>query len=113
VDAFGSHEKEAVRALFAENLIAVLAQTLCPQVGGLGRVAAHEIMVGTPAIKNLIREGKVSQLYSALQTGQASGMQTLDQSLLRHFQSGRISAETLRLLSKFHPKPQSDGQLPA
>lgn len=111
VDAFPSHEKEAMRALFAENLIAVLAQTLCPQLGGVGRVAAHEIMVGTPAIKNLIREGKVSQLYSALQTGQASGMQTLDQSLLRHFQSGQISAETLRLLSKFHPKPQSDGQL--
>jgi twitching motility protein PilT len=113
VDAFPSHEKEAMRALFAENLIAVLAQTLCPQLGGVGRVAAHEIMVGTPAIKNLIREGKVSQLYSALQTGQASGMQTLDQSLLRHFQSGQISADTLRLLSKFHPKPQSDGQLPA
>ena len=110
VDAFSSHEKEAVRALFAENLIAVLAQTLCPKMGGVGRVAAHEIMVGTPAVKNLIREGKVSQLYSALQTGQAAGMQTLDQSLLRHFQSGQISAETLRLLSKFHPKPQSDGQ---
>jgi twitching motility protein PilT len=110
VDAFSSHEKEAVRALFAENLIAVLAQTLCPQLGGVGRVAAHEIMVGTPAVKNLIREGKVSQLYSALQTGQVAGMQTLDQSLLRHFQSGQISADTLRLFSKFHPKAQSDGQ---
>jgi len=113
VDAFSSHEKDAVRALLAENLIAVLAQTLCPQLGGVGLVAAHEIMVGTPAVKNLIREGKVSQLYSALQTGHAAGMQTLDQSLLRHFQSGQISADTLRLLSKFHPKPQSDGQLPA
>ena len=110
VDAFASHEKEAVRGLFAENLIAVLAQTLCPQLGGVGRVAAHEIMVGTPAVKNLIREGKVSQLYSAIQTGQAVGMQTLDQSLLRHFQSGQISADTLRLFSKFHPKAQSDGQ---
>lgn len=113
VDAFSSHEKDAVRALLAENLIAVLAQTLCPQLGGVGRVAAHEIMVGTPAVKNLIREGKLSQLYSALQTGHAAGMQTLDQSLLRLFQSGQISADTLRLLSKFHPKPQSDGQLPA
>jgi twitching motility protein PilT len=113
VDAFSSHEKDAVRALLAENLIAVLAQTLCPQLGGVGRVAAHEIMVGTPAVKNLIREGKLSQLYSALQTGHAAGMQTLDQSLLRHFQSGQISADTLRLLSKFHPKPQTDGQLPA
>ena len=110
VDAFASHEKEAVRGLFAENLIAVLAQTLCPQLGGVGRVAAHEVMVGTPAVKNLIREGKVSQLYSAIQTGQAVGMQTLDQSLLRHFQSGQISADTLRLFSKFHPKSQSDGQ---
>jgi hypothetical protein len=110
VDAFPSHEKEAVRGLFAENLIAVLAQTLCPQLGGVGRVAAHEIMVGTPAVKNLIREGKVSQLYSAIQTGQAVGMQTLDQSLLRHFQLGQISADTLRLFSKFHPKSQSDGQ---
>ena len=110
VDAFSSHEKDAVRALLAENLIAVLAQTLCPQLGGVGRVAAHEIMVGTPAVKNLIREGKLSQLYSALPTGHAAGMQTLDQSLLRHFQTGHISADTLRLLSKFHPKPQSDGQ---
>ena len=76
----------------------------------IGGVAAHEIMVGTPAVKNLIREGKVSQLYSAIQTGQAVGMQTLDQSLLRHFQSGQISADTLRLFSKFHPKSQSDGQ---
>ena len=110
VDAFPSHEKDAVRALFAENLIAVLAQTLCPQLGGVGRVAAHEIMVGTPAVKHLIREGKLGQLYSAIQTGQAVGMQTLDQSLLHHFQSGQISAATLRLLSKFNPKSQSDGQ---
>ena len=110
VDAFSSHEKEAVRALFAENLIAVLAQTLCPKLGGVGRVAAHEIMIGTPAVRHLIREGKLGQLYSAIQTGQAVGMQTLDQSLLRHFQSGQISAATLRLLSKFNPKSQSDGQ---
>ena len=110
VDAFSSHEKEAVRALFAENLIAVLAQTLCPKLGGIGRVAAHEIMIGTPAVKHLIREGKLGQLYSAIQTGQAVGMQTLDQSLLRHFQSGQISAATLRFLSKFNPKSQSDGQ---
>jgi twitching motility protein PilT len=101
VDAFPSGEKEGVRALFAECLVAVLAQTLCPALKGEGRVAAHEIMVGTPAVRNLIREGKVSQLYSLLQTGQAVGMQTLDQSLCRLYQSGKISGQTLRDLSKY------------
>jgi twitching motility protein PilT len=101
VDAFPSGEKEGVRALFAECLIAVLAQTLCPAIKGGGRVAAHEIMVGTPAVRNLIREGKVSQLYSLLQTGQAVGMQTLDQSLSLLYQSGKISGQTVRDLSKY------------
>jgi len=101
VDAFPANEKEGVRALLAESLIAVLAQTLCPAKGGAGRVAAHEIMVGTPAVKNLIREGKVSQLYSLLQTGQAVGMQTLDQSLLHLYRAEKISAATLQLLSKY------------
>jgi twitching motility protein PilT len=101
VDAFPSNEKESVRALFAESLVAVLAQTLCPHVSGQGRVAAHEIMVGTPAVKNLVREGKVGQLYSLLQTGQAVGMQTLDQSLFKRFQDQEISAATLAQLSKY------------
>ena len=101
VDAFPSNEKESVRALFAESLVAVLAQTLCPHVSGQGRVAAHEIMVGTPAVKNLVREGKVGQLYSLLQTGQAVGMQTLDQSLFKRFQDQEISAVTLAQLSKY------------
>jgi twitching motility protein PilT len=101
VDAFPSNEKESVRALFAEALVAVLAQTLCPHVSGKGRVAAHEIMVGTPAVKNLVREGKVGQLYSLLQTGQAVGMQTLDQSLFKRFQDQEISAATLAQLSKY------------
>lgn len=101
VDAFPSGEKEGVRALFAECLIAILAQTLCPALNGGGRVAAHEIMVGTPAVRNLIREGKVSQLYSLLQTGHAVGMQTLDQSLCLLYQSGKISGQTMRELSKY------------
>ena len=62
---------------------------------------AHEIMVGTPAVKNLVREGKVGQLYSLLQTGQAVGMQTLDQSLFKRFQDQEISAAILTQLSKY------------
>lgn len=106
VDAFPSHEREGVRALFAESLVAVLAQTLCPHRSGQGRVAAHEIMVATPAIRNLMREGKVSQLYALVQTGQAVGMQTLDQSLLRLFQAQEISRQTLDRLCKYPQNPK-------
>jgi len=101
VDAFPSHEKEGVRALFAESLVAVLTQTLCPHRSGLGRVAAHEIMVATPAVRNLVREGKVSQLYALLQTGHAVGMQTLDQSLQGLYEKQAISQQTLALLRKY------------
>jgi len=101
VDAFPSHEKEGVRALFAECLVAVLTQTLCPHRSGLGRVAAHEIMVATPAVRNLVREGKVSQLYALLQTGHAVGMQTLDQSLQGLYEKQAISQQTLALLRKY------------
>ncbi len=81
IDVFPGDEKEMVRAMLSESLVAVIAQTLCRLRDGSGRVAAHEIMLGTPAIRNLIREGKVAQMYSAIQTGQALGMQTLDQCL--------------------------------
>jgi twitching motility protein PilT len=101
VDAFPSGEKEGVRNLFAESLVGVLAQTLCPHACGTGRVAAHEVMVGTTAVRNLIREGKVAQLYSQLQTGQSAGMQTLDQSLLRLFRQKKITQATLLELSKY------------
>ena len=101
VDAFPSGEKEGVRHLFAECLIGVLAQTLCPHASGTGRVAAHEVMVGTTAVRHLIREGKVSQLYSQLQTGQSVGMQTLDQSLLSLFRRQKISLKTLQEFSKY------------
>lgn len=81
VDVFPAEEKSMVRSMLSESIQAVVAQTLIKRVGG-GRVAAHEIMVGTPAIRNLIREDKVAQMYSMIQTGQSEGMQTLDQCLL-------------------------------
>jgi twitching motility protein PilT len=82
IDVFPAAEKEMIRAMLSESLRAVISQTLCKTKDGTGRVAAHEIMIGTPAIRNLIREAKVAQMYSAIQTGQAIGMQTLDQNLL-------------------------------
>ena len=81
IDVFPAAEKEMVRSMLSESLKAVISQTLCKTMDGTGRVAAHEIMIGTPAIRNLIREGKVAQMYSAIQTGQQFGMQTLDQNL--------------------------------
>ncbi|MEY2618504.1 MAG: hypothetical protein RL522_1506 [Pseudomonadota bacterium] len=81
VDVFPAEEKEMARTMLAESLQAVIAQTLCRQADGAGRVAAHEIMVATAAIRNLVRENKVAQMYSAMQTGASAGMQTLDQAL--------------------------------
>jgi twitching motility protein PilT len=80
VDVFPAAEKDMIRAMLSESLKSVISQTLLKKQGG-GRVAAHEIMIGTPAIRNLIRENKIAQMYSAIQTGQAFGMQTLDQNL--------------------------------
>ena len=82
VDVFPAAEKEMVRAMLSESVVAVISQTLLKVKDGNGRVAAHEIMVGTPAIRNLIRENKVAQMYSMIQTGSQFGMQTLDQNLL-------------------------------
>ena len=82
VDVFPAAEKEMVRSMLSESLRAVISQTLLKTKDGNGRVAAHEIMIGTPAIRNLIRENKVAQMYSSIQTGQNFGMQTLDQNLL-------------------------------
>ncbi len=81
VDVFPAAEKDMVRSMLSESLRAVISQTLLKTKDGQGRVAAHEIMIGTPAIRNLIRENKVAQMYSAIQTGQNMGMQTLDQNL--------------------------------
>ena len=82
VDVFPAAEKEMVRSMLSESLRAVISQTLLKTKDGQGRTAAHEIMIGTPAIRNLIRENKVAQMYSAIQTGAQLGMQTLDQNLL-------------------------------
>jgi twitching motility protein PilT len=96
IDVFPAAEKGMVRSMLSESLRAVISQTLLKKIGG-GRVAAHEIMIGTPAIRNLIREDKVAQMYSAIQTGQQTGMQTLDQCLQDLVQRGIISKQDARL----------------
>jgi len=92
VDVFPAEEKDMVRAMLSESLKAVISQTLMKKNGG-GRVAAHEIMIGTPAIRNLIRENKIAQMYSAIQTGQQYGMQTLDQNLQELVRSGVVTRQ--------------------
>ena len=95
VDVFPGGEKSMVRSMLSESLKAVIAQTLLKKTGG-GRIAAHEIMIGTPAIRNLIREDKIAQMYSAIQTGQSIGMKTLDQDLNALLAKGVISKEEAR-----------------
>ena len=99
VDVFPAEEKSMVRSMLSESLQSVLSQTLLKKTGG-GRVAAHEIMIGTPAIRNLIREDKVAQMYSAIQTGGALGMQTLDSCLKGLVAKGIVSRENAREKSK-------------
>lgn len=99
VDVFPAEEKAMVRSMLSESLQGVISQTLLKKKGG-GRVAAHEIMVGTPAIRNLIREDKVAQMYSAIQTGSALGMTTMDQSLKTLVQKGIITPEAAREKAK-------------
>ena len=84
-----------VRAMLSESLRAVIAQALCKKIGG-GRMAVHEIMIGTAAIRNLIRENKIAQMYSAIQTGQSTGMQTLDQTLSDFVRKGIITKDEAR-----------------
>ncbi len=99
VDVFPAEEKSMVRSMLSESLQAVVSQTLLKKIGG-GRVAAHEIMIGTPAIRNLIREDKVAQMYSAIQTGGALGMQTLDACLKNLVGRGLVSREAAREKAK-------------
>ncbi|MPM37569.1 hypothetical protein SDC9_84187 [bioreactor metagenome] len=96
VDVFPAAEKEMVRAMLSESLRAVISQTLLKTKDGTGRVAAHEIMIGTPAIRNLIRENKIAQMYSAIQTGQNFGMQTLDQNLIDLVRRNVVSSAEAR-----------------
>ncbi|HPU79376.1 MAG: type IV pilus twitching motility protein PilT [Candidatus Accumulibacter sp.] len=96
IDVFPAAEKEMVRSMLSESLRAVISQTLLKTKDGQGRVAAHEILIGTPAIRNLIRENKVAQMYSSLQTGQQHGMQTLDQCLVDMVRRNVVSAAEAR-----------------
>jgi twitching motility protein PilT len=92
IDVFPAGEKSLVRSMLSESLRAVISQTLIKRRGG-GRVAGWEIMIGTPAIRNLIREDKVAQMYSSIQTGGVYGMQTLDQHLSQLVKQGLIGKE--------------------
>ena len=100
IDVFPAEEKEMVRAMLSESLVAVISQTLCRNKDGSGRVAAHEIMLGTPAIRNLIREAKVAQMYSTIQTSSSMGMQTLDQNLTELVKRNLISPAEARSKAK-------------
>ncbi|HRM70572.1 MAG TPA: type IV pilus twitching motility protein PilT [Thauera phenylacetica] len=97
VDVFPAAEKDMVRSMLSESLRAVISQTLLKTKDGQGRVAAHEIMIGTPAIRNLIRENKIAQMYSSIQTGQNIGMQTLDQCLVDLVRRNVVSAAEARV----------------
>ena len=96
VDVFPAEEKEMIRAMLSESLRAVISQTLLRKQGG-GRVAAHEIMIATSPIRNLIRENKIPQMYSSIQTGQAHGMQTLDQNLKQLVLNGTVDVKEARM----------------
>ena len=100
VDVFPGSEKEMVRTMISESLVAVISQALCRVKDGNGRVAAHEILLGTPAIRNLIRENKIAQMYSTIQTSQGVGMQTLDQCLADLLRRNRITAAEARSKAK-------------
>ncbi|MCG9031723.1 type IV pilus twitching motility protein PilT [Laribacter hongkongensis] len=97
VDVFPGDEKDMVRAMLSESLRAVVSQTLLKRRDGQGRLAAYEIMLGTPAIRNLIRENKIAQMYSVMQTSQQVGMQTLDQALQALVGAGLVSADEARM----------------
>jgi twitching motility protein PilT len=96
IDVFPAAEKEMVRSMLSESIVSVISQTLLKTKVGQGRIAAHEIMIGSPAIRNLIRENKVAQMYSAIQTSQAMGMQTLDQNLVELVRRNAVNVAEAR-----------------
>lgn len=100
IDVFPPEEKDMVRAMLSESLLGVISQVLCRRKDGTGRIAAHEIMIGSNAIRNLIRENKIAQMYSALQTGQSVGMQTLDQNLQELLKRNLITPAEARSKAK-------------
>jgi len=93
IDIFSADQQDQVRAMLSESLRGVVAQQLLRKKGGAGRVAAHEILVGTPAVANLIREAKTFQLPSVIQTGKREGMIQMDQSILAHLNNGVVDGE--------------------
>ncbi len=93
IDVFPAHQQDQVRTQLASSLQGVVCQTLCKRASGRGRIAATEVLVATPAVRNLIREGKTHQIYSAMQAGAALGMHTLDQHLAELVRAGRITYE--------------------
>jgi len=93
IDVFPAAEKDMVRAMLSESLRAVISQALLKTKDGAGRIAAHEILIGNPAVRNIIRENKLPQLVSVMQTGQREGMQTLDMCLKGLLEKGKISKE--------------------
>ncbi len=99
IDVFPAQEKAMVRSMLSESLEGIISQTLLKRPKG-GRIAAHEIMIGTPAIRNLVREDKVAQMYSSIQTGASHGMQTMDQCLKDLLKKGLISREAAREKAK-------------
>ena len=119
IDVFPAAEKDMVRAMLSESIVAVISQTLLKTKDGQGRVAAHEIMIGTPAIRNLIRENKVAQMYSSIQTSQSVGMQTLDQCLVEMVRrnqviaagSARIARSTRTCSAADRREPRGDARM--
>ena len=99
IDGFAASDKEMVRTMLSESLLAVVAQVLCPGRAG-GRVAVHEVLVATAAVRNLIRENKLAQLHSVMQTGSSLGMQTLDQALAESVRRQLVIAQQARRLAR-------------
>ena len=112
IDVFPADDKEMVRAMLSVSLEAVIAQTLLKKTDGRGRVAAHEIMLGTPAIRNLIREAKIPQISSMMQIGSKQGMIIMRDALNRLYEAGEISAETLREATMTSAGGEEEGTSP-
>lgn len=93
IDVFPAEQQEQIRVQLASAIQGVVSQTLCKRQNGPGRVVATEVMVATPAIRNLIREGKTHQVYSLMQAGAADGMHTMDQHLADLVKTGAVSYE--------------------
>jgi len=112
IDVFPADQQDQIRSMLAESLKGVVSQNLLRTKGGKGRVAAHEIMVGTPAVSNLIRENKLHQIPSMIQTGKKDGMQLLDQHIMEHFMSGKVDAKEAYMKSSnkalFRPHLQGE-----